>query len=112
MGVNPAGGGATAAVERRPEVQHCRRQASRARAHVREEEEEREGGPGDLFEISRKFKNLSVNYDFSLLQRSNEKMLNMKVVEFFKLYNIALGLKFRNSKFTTFYVKFLNKGRI
>jgi hypothetical protein len=39
-------------------------------------------------------------------------MLNMKVVEFFKLYNIALGLKFRNSKFTTFYVKFLNKGRI
>jgi hypothetical protein len=36
----------------------------------------------------------------------------MKVVEFFKLYNIDLGLKFRNSKFTTFYVKFLNKGGI
>jgi hypothetical protein len=28
---------------------------------VREEEEERGGGPGDLFEISRKFKDLSVN---------------------------------------------------
>jgi hypothetical protein len=28
-------------------------------------------------------------------------MLNMKVVEFLKLYNIALGLKFRKSKFTT-----------
>jgi hypothetical protein len=29
---DPAGGGATAAVERRPEAQHCRRQASRAGA--------------------------------------------------------------------------------
>jgi hypothetical protein len=36
----------------------------------------------------------------------------MKVVEFSKLYNIALGLKFRNPKFTTFYVKFLNNGII
>jgi hypothetical protein len=33
----------------------------------------------------------------------------MKVVEFFKLYNIALGLKLKNPKFTAFYVKFLNK---
>jgi hypothetical protein len=36
----------------------------------------------------------------------------MKVVEFFKLYNIALGLRFRNSKFSTLEVKFMNKGRI
>jgi hypothetical protein len=34
---------------------------------VREEEEERGGGPGDLFEIFRKFKDLSVNKDFSLI---------------------------------------------
>jgi hypothetical protein len=33
-------------------------------------------------------------------------MLNMKVVEFFKLYNIVLGLRFRNSKFTTFKLHF------
>jgi hypothetical protein len=32
-----------------------------SRGHVREEEEERGGAPGDLFEISRKFKGLSVN---------------------------------------------------
>jgi hypothetical protein len=38
---------------------------------------------------------------FPLLQRSNEKMVNMKVVVFFKLYNIDLELKFRKSKFTT-----------
>jgi hypothetical protein len=36
----------------------------------------------------------------------------MKVVDFFKLYNIALGLKFKNSRFTDFYVKFFNKGGI
>jgi hypothetical protein len=34
---------------------------NRAGAHVREEEEERGGGLGDLFAISRKFKDLSVN---------------------------------------------------
>jgi hypothetical protein len=36
-----AGGGSAAAVKRRPEGQRCRRQASRAGTHVREEEEER-----------------------------------------------------------------------
>jgi hypothetical protein len=30
---------------------------------------------------------------------TNEEMPKMKVGEFFKLYNIALGLKFKNSKF-------------
>jgi hypothetical protein len=38
--VIPAGGGAAAAVERRPEVQRCRRQEAE-QGHVREEEEER-----------------------------------------------------------------------
>jgi hypothetical protein len=31
-------------------------------------------------------------------------MPKMKVGEFFKLYNIALGLKFKNSKFIFFYM--------
>jgi hypothetical protein len=30
----------------------------------------------------------------------------MKVVEFFKLYKLALGLKFKNSKFATLHVEF------
>jgi hypothetical protein len=34
---------------------------NRAGAHVREEEEEMGGGPGDLFAISKQFKDLSVN---------------------------------------------------
>jgi hypothetical protein len=33
----------------------------------------------------------------------------MKVGEFFKLYNIALGLKFKNSKFTFLHVNFGTK---
>jgi hypothetical protein len=36
----------------------------------------------------------------------------MKVVESFKLYNIVLGFKFKNSKFAAFHDKFLSKGRI
>jgi hypothetical protein len=36
----------------------------------------------------------------------------MKVVEFFKLYNIALGLKIKNLKFIAFYVNFSNKDGI
>jgi hypothetical protein len=35
---------------------------------------------------------------FPLFQSSNEKMVKMKVVEFFKSYNFALGLKFKNLK--------------
>jgi hypothetical protein len=61
VGVDPAGGGAAAAAEWRPEAKHCQRQESRAGEHVREEEEERGGGPGDLFKFFRKFKGLSVN---------------------------------------------------
>jgi hypothetical protein len=30
----------------------------------------------------------------------------MKVIEFFKLYNIVLGLKFKKPKFTALHVKF------
>jgi hypothetical protein len=30
----------------------------------------------------------------------------MKVVEFFKLYNLALLIKFKNSKFATLHVEF------
>jgi hypothetical protein len=33
-------------------------------------------------------------------------MPKTEVGEFFKLYNIALGLKFKNSKFIFLYVKF------
>jgi hypothetical protein len=52
VGVDPTGGGATAAVERRLEAQHYRRQASRAGAHMRKEEEERGGVRGTYLRFS------------------------------------------------------------
>jgi hypothetical protein len=36
-------------------------------------------------------------------------MPKMKVGEFFKLYNIALGLKFKNSKLVSLHIKFGTK---
>jgi hypothetical protein len=36
-------------------------------------------------------------------------MPNMKVGEFFKLYNIALGLQFKNSKLIFLHVNFCTK---
>jgi hypothetical protein len=53
VGVIPAGGGAAAAAERRPGVKHCAGgRRSRARQHVPEEEEEREGVRGAYLKIS------------------------------------------------------------
>jgi hypothetical protein len=40
---------------------------SRAEEHVREEEEERGGGPGDLFGSFKDFRDLSVKKDFPLI---------------------------------------------
>jgi hypothetical protein len=87
-------------------VTHCtsgRGGQSRARARGRRREE---GGPGDLFGNSKNFKDLSVKKDFPLISRFNEKMLKIKVVEFFKPYNIALRFKFKKPKFTAFHIKF------
>jgi hypothetical protein len=39
-------------------------------------------------------------------------MPKMKVIEFFKLYNIVLRFKFKKPKFTALHIKFLSKGRI
>jgi hypothetical protein len=39
-------------------------------------------------------------------------MPKIKVVEFFKLYNIVLRFKFKKAKFSALHVKFLSKGGI
>jgi hypothetical protein len=41
-------------------------------------------------------KDFSVKHKFHINLKPNEEMPKMKVGEFFKLYNIALGLKFKN----------------
>jgi hypothetical protein len=62
-----------------------------------EEEEEGKRSEGLSWKC-RNFRDCTVNKNSPLIQSSNEKMVKMKVVELFKTYNFALGLKFRNRK--------------
>jgi hypothetical protein len=62
--------------------------------------------PKDLCANSENCRDLSVKHNFSLIYNPNEKMPKTKVGEFFKLYNIALGLKFKNSKLISLHVNF------
>jgi hypothetical protein len=48
----------------------------------------------------------TVNRIFPLIQSSNEEMVKIEVVELFKCYNFALGLKFRNLKYTALFYTF------
>jgi hypothetical protein len=62
--------------------------------------------PKDLCVNLENCRDLSVKYNFSLIYNPNEEMPKTKVGEFFKLYNIALGLKFKNSKLIFLQLKF------
>jgi hypothetical protein len=67
------------------------------------EEDEAGGVRGIYLQFSKSSGTLLKTKIFLLLQRSNEKVLNMKVVEFFKLYNIALRLGFKILKGTVLF---------
>jgi hypothetical protein len=41
-----------------------------------------------------------------MIQSSNEEMIKIEVVEFFKSYNFDLGLKFKNLKYTALFFNF------
>jgi hypothetical protein len=62
--------------------------------------------PKDLCANSENCRDLSVKHNFTLIQNPNEEMYKTKVGEFFKLYNIALGPKFKKSKLISLHVKF------
>jgi hypothetical protein len=64
------------------------------------------GGPEDRFVKTKNFRDPIVKKDFPLISRFSEKKPKVKVVEFFKLYKIALGLKFKNSKFAALHDRF------
>jgi hypothetical protein len=66
----------------------------------------REGGPKDFPGICKNLRDLTVNQIFPLIQSSNEEMTKIEVVEFFKSYNFALRLKFRNLKYTALFYNF------
>jgi hypothetical protein len=80
-------------------------QRSRGAEDVPEEEEEG-GGPRDLVGNCKNLRDFTVNRIFPLIQSSNEKMVKIEVVELFKSYNFALGLKFKNLKYTALFYNF------
>jgi hypothetical protein len=97
-----AGGGATAAGQRWPGELHC---AGGRGGRAREQRalEEEEGGGGVSRDLVAKYKNprdLTVEQNSPLIQNSNEEVTKIKVVAFFKPYNIALEFKFKNPRYT------------
>jgi hypothetical protein len=81
-------------------------QRSRGRAEHVPEEEEEGGGLRDLVGNCKNLRDFTVNRIFPLIQSSNEEMVKIEVVELFKSYNFALGLKFRNLKYTDLFYTF------
>jgi hypothetical protein len=77
------------------------------RCQDKEEERRRTDGIFQgLISNFRKLQGPFCKVKFPINPNPNEEMLKMKVGEFFKLYNIALGPKFKNSKLISFHVKF------
>jgi hypothetical protein len=74
-----------------------RRRSSREAEEVPEEEEEARGSEGLPWNLQ-KSQGFTVNRIFPLIQSFNMEMVKIEVVEFFKSYNFALGLKFENLK--------------
>jgi hypothetical protein len=73
-----------------------RRQRGRGRAGKQstcQRKKKRGGGPKDVLGICKNLRDFTVNRIFPLIQSSNEEMVTIEVVEFFKFYNFALGLK-------------------
>jgi hypothetical protein len=69
----------------------------------------RGGGPRDLVGICKNLRDFNINKNFPLNQSSNEELVKKEVVELFKTYNFALGLKFRNLKYKVLFHHFALK---
>jgi hypothetical protein len=90
-----------AAEEQRAKQRRCQRRETRG------------GGPRDLVGSCENLRDFTINRFLPLIQSSNEKIVKIEVVELFKSYNFALGLKFRNLKYTAlFYTFALNSNLI
>jgi hypothetical protein len=85
----------------------CRVVAAEQRSCQRRKK--RGGGPRDLAGNCKNLRDFTVNRKFLLIQSSNEEMVTKKVVELFKTYNFALGLKFRNLKYKVLFHHFALK---
>jgi hypothetical protein len=70
----------------------------RAKQRSCQRRKKRGGGPGDFIGNCKNLRDFTVNRNFPLIQNPNEEKVKIEVVELFKFYNFALGLKFRNLK--------------
>jgi hypothetical protein len=66
----------------------------------------RGGGPRDLVGIYKNLRDFTVNRIFPPIQSSNKEKVKIEVVEVFKSYNFALGIKFINLKYTALFYNF------
>jgi hypothetical protein len=83
-----------AAEEQRAKQRRCQRRKKRG------------GGPRGLIGNSKNLRDFTINRNFPLIQSSNEEMVKIEVVELFKSYNFALGLKFKNLKHNILFYHF------
>jgi hypothetical protein len=99
---------------------HCRgngadtggRGAAGEAEELPEEEEERRRS-GVLRWKCKNLRDFTENRNFPLIQSPNEEKVKIEVVELFKSYNFALGLKFRNLKYKVLFHKFCpNNGNL
>jgi hypothetical protein len=81
----------------------------RAKQRNRQRRKKREGGPRGLVGKTKTSGTSLKTENFPLIQGSDEKMVKIEVVELFKIYNFALGLKFRNLKYKVLFHHFVLK---
>jgi hypothetical protein len=89
-----------AAEEQRAKQRRCQRRKKRG------------GCPRGFVGNCKNFRDFTVNRNFPLIQNPNEEMVKIEVVEFFKSYNFALGLKFTNLKYHVLFLPFCSQLKI
>jgi hypothetical protein len=60
-------------------------------------------------ETAKNLRDFTENRNFPLIQSPNKEKVKIEVVELFKSYNFALGLKFRNLKYKVLFHHFALK---
>jgi hypothetical protein len=81
----------------------------RAKQRSCQRRRKRERGPRGLKGKSKNLRDFTANRIFPLIQSPNEEKVKIEVVELFKFYNFALGLKFRNLKHNVLFYHFALK---
>jgi hypothetical protein len=87
----------------------CQQQRSRGQSSGGARGGRRGEDPRNFVGNCENLRDFTVNRIFPLIQSSNDEVVKIEVVELFKSYNFALGLKFRNLKYTALFYNFTLK---